>query len=589
MTGGSYICQNGVDSGLSADNWRWCGSSYDALGNPRFNASTAYLDTYTSSLGYGNINFDHVGYGLSFVIQLISGDSWSIMSFQLKNCYSEALSYIFCFFIILYGSFFLLQLNVAMLQTLFTEKSRSIKDAVSKSGLIPSRRKVIRSENDDDELPSVPLPINFYNKNNILSDQRFPAKADYYIVHANDDDDDDIVVDNDDDDEIEEPMLPMKGWDEIYKTSFKDKDSYNQIADGNTMQTDFLSDKTRVFPVNEEITRHDSKEDKPINTQISKKPSFENRKSFWDHLIDIVNHLDNPEASAFRRFMSHAIETYIFKSFFSVMILANTVVLACDKYPTTILLQNIVEVISFLLTLIFCIEMIMMLLGLGLTKYFSNRFNIMDFVIVVISVIDLSLSPMPSYFTGETNAPKSGSANALRSLRLLRLLKLFRSNTFKVLILKILAVVQSMQDFLVILILFLVLFALLGMQLFANRFRFDANGFPITSYNTQEFYDAPDRPRSHFDNFTVAYMTVFQILTIDNWSTVMYNCTRALGPVAMIYPMFIFFMGNFFLTNLVLALLVDNFCDDSILNEQRDNINLIDAYDASLESTGKVL
>ena len=78
-------------------------------------------------------------------------------------------------------------------------------------------------------------------------------------------------------------------------------------------------------------------------------------------------------------------------------------------------------------------------------------------------------------------------------------------------------VAKSMQNFLVVLFLFVFLFALIGMHVYANRFRFDARGFAITAVNSPEWLYAPDRPRSSFDNFTLAFLSVFQIITIDNW------------------------------------------------------------------------
>lgn len=128
----------------------------------------------------------------------------------------------------------------------------------------------------------------------------------------------------------------------------------------------------------------------------------------------------------------------------------------------------------------------------------------------------------------------------------------------------------SMQDFLVVLFLFVFLFALVGMQFFANLFRFDANGFVITNINSPEWIYAPDQPRSSFDNFTLAFMTVFQIITIDNWTTPVFNCGRAVGAFGIIHPVLAFLLGTFFITNLFLAMLVNNFLDSEALFKTRE-------------------
>jgi len=58
--------------------------------------------------------------------------------------------------------------------------------------------------------------------------------------------------------------------------------------------------------------------------------------------------------------------------------------------------------------------------------------------------------------------------------------------------------VRSIASLLLLLFLFIVIFALLGMQLFGGRFNFDA---------------PRDKPRSNFDSFWQSLLTVFQVPT----------------------------------------------------------------------------
>ncbi|KAK7233034.1 voltage-gated sodium channel [Aureococcus anophagefferens] len=77
-----------------------------------------------------------------------------------------------------------------------------------------------------------------------------------------------------------------------------------------------------------------------------------------------------------------------------------------------------------------------------------------------------------------------------------------------------------------ILMLFMYICALLGMQLFANRFRFDgATGFAVPlaapgSSGRAASDAAADVPRAHFDDLGTAFVTIFQILTGENWNTI---------------------------------------------------------------------
>ena len=56
--------------------------------------------------------------------------------------------------------------------------------------------------------------------------------------------------------------------------------------------------------------------------------------------------------------------------------------------------------------------------------------------------------------------------------------------------------IQSIASLLLLLFLFIVIFALLGMQVFGGKFNFDAT-------------DA--KPRSNFDTFVQSLLTVFQV------------------------------------------------------------------------------
>jgi hypothetical protein len=59
--------------------------------------------------------------------------------------------------------------------------------------------------------------------------------------------------------------------------------------------------------------------------------------------------------------------------------------------------------------------------------------------------------------------------------------------------------IQSIASLLLLLFLFIVIFALLGMQVFGGKFDFD---------------NTTDKPRSNFDSFWQSLLTVFQVLSI---------------------------------------------------------------------------
>ena len=91
----------------------------------------------------------------------------------------------------------------------------------------------------------------------------------------------------------------------------------------------------------------------------------------------------------------------------------------------------------------------------------------------------------------------------------------------------------QVANFVVLLLLFMYIAALIGMQLFANRFRFD----PVTALPlvvTDPAYLQVEPPRHNFDNLLWATVTVFQILTGENWNTVSAPVTGICGPQPML-------------------------------------------------------
>jgi len=101
------------------------------------------------------------------------------------------------------------------------------------------------------------------------------------------------------------------------------------------------------------------------------------------------------------------------------------------------------------------------------------------------------------------------------------------------------------------------IFALLGMQLFANTLHFDANEYAV-AIGDPAWSDA-DVPRSNFDTFLYAFVTIFQVLTGEDWNSVMYDCWRATGRGAVVYFFFLIVIGMFVILNLFLAILLSNF------------------------------
>ena len=78
------------------------------------------------------------------------------------------------------------------------------------------------------------------------------------------------------------------------------------------------------------------------------------------------------------------------------------------------------NVLDILFVWVFVIEMMAKLIGLGLRNYLRDKFNAFDGVIVLVSLVDFTLSLTIKLESAD------GIMSALRALRLLRVVKLAR-------------------------------------------------------------------------------------------------------------------------------------------------------------------
>lgn len=63
-----------------------------------------------------------------------------------------------------------------------------------------------------------------------------------------------------------------------------------------------------------------------------------------------------------------------------------------------------------------------------------------------------------------------------------------------------------------------------------------------------------------FDNFLSSIMTVFQMITKDSWTVVLYNLKDATNPfLATLFCATLITLGSFFLLNVVLAVIMEKF------------------------------
>uniref|UniRef100_A0A8C4P0Y1 Voltage-dependent calcium channel alpha-1 subunit IQ domain-containing protein n=1 Tax=Dicentrarchus labrax TaxID=13489 RepID=A0A8C4P0Y1_DICLA len=199
---------------------------------------------------------------------------------------------------------------------------------------------------------------------------------------------------------------------------------------------------------------------------------------------------------------------------------------------------------------LFLAEMFLKMYGLGFRLYFHSSFNCFDCGVIVGSIFEV--------VWGFFRPGMSFGISVLRALRLLRIFKITKYwASLRNLVVSLMSSMKSIISLLFLLFLFIVVFALLGMQLFGGRFIFE------------------DYTPTNFDTFPAAIMTVFQILTGEDWNEVMYNGIRSQGGVqygmwSSIYFIVLTLFGNYTLLNVFLAIAVDNLANAQELTKDEE-------------------
>ena len=241
-----------------------------------------------------------------------------------------------------------------------------------------------------------------------------------------------------------------------------------------------------------------------------------------------------------------------FTLFITLLIVANTFVLALEKFPEDKDIVETTDLLNSIFTWCFVIEMVIKLLGLGFREYSRDSFNLFDAFIVVLSLVDIIVTE-----TLSSDSP-TGALSAFRGVRLLRVFKLARSwSSFREILAKILVTVKDVSTFSVLLLMFMFIFSLLGMELFGFKVIFHNDLFvDATEYaETQEGLS----PRPNFDDLSMGFTSIFAIAIGDDWNYLMAMAYRAEGMLAILFYPVVFIFMNLVLLNLFLAILLQNF------------------------------
>jgi hypothetical protein len=217
-------------------------------------------------------------------------------------------------------------------------------------------------------------------------------------------------------------------------------------------------------------------------------------------------------------------------------------------------------IFNVIVTALFCVEMVLKVISQGLFmsrgSYLRDWWNVLDFAIVVMSIISLTVSStrfikyisishisfsLPKHFHPDSLLCCMCNYSGLRALRALRPLRLVI--TFQSTRIVLGAIINSLRAIVGVVIFGFILFnifAIVGVQFFGGRLR-QCISVPSAEVNSLLDYEecmtqnstlwANPHDMGNFDTVFSATLVVFELATQENWPSFMYRVVDATPPL----------------------------------------------------------
>ena len=111
-------------------------------------------------------------------------------------------------------------------------------------------------------------------------------------------------------------------------------------------------------------------------------------------------------------FIKYVVKSPLVENFMTFWVVLNTLILAIDHYGIDPNTESLFNTFNLIFTIIFWVEMVLKLVGLGVKRYLQDTMNYLDGSVVILSMVELIFL--------------SGSGGALTAFRAVRIFRTFR-------------------------------------------------------------------------------------------------------------------------------------------------------------------
>jgi len=254
-------------------------------------------------------------------------------------------------------------------------------------------------------------------------------------------------------------------------------------------------------------------------------------------------------------------------------------------------INEFLEEIEIIFTIIFTTECTMKILAYGFishpNSYLRNTWNILDFTIVMIGLFSSLLAVLQI---------EGINVKSLRAFRVLRPLRLLSSiPSLQIVINAILMAMIPLFHIALLVLFVIIIYAIIGLEMFSGIFHkacFDnitgempeeptpCGGFYECPEGTvcDLYWEGPQYGITNFDNIGQSMLTVFQCITLEGWTDMLYWVHDSQGRTwQWFYFVTMVVLGSFFVMNLILGVLSGEFSKEREKSQSRGDFQKLRA------------
>uniref|UniRef100_A0A452FL78 Sodium channel protein n=1 Tax=Capra hircus TaxID=9925 RepID=A0A452FL78_CAPHI len=461
---------------------------------------------------YNYTNFDNFGWSFLAMFRLMTQDSWEKLYRQTVRT-SGLISVLFFVVVIFLGSFYLVNLTLAVVTMTYEEQNKNVAaETEAKEKMFQEAQQLLKEEKE----ALVAMGIDRSSLNSLEASSFSPKKRklfgskkrkSFFLRQSGQDQ---IPGSDSDEDSSKKPHLLEQTKRLSQNLSVDHCDEH-----GDSFQRQRALSAVSILTITMQEQEKSQEPCLPCGENLASKYLVWDCSPWW---LDIKKVLRTVMTDPFTELA------------ITICIIINTVFLAMEHYKMDQNFENILYTGNLVFTGIFMAEMCLKIIALDPYHYFRRGWNIFDSVVALLSLADVIVYHI---FSGK-------SSISFRSLRVLRVFKLAKSwPTLNTLIKIIGHSVGALGNLTVVLAIVVFIFSVVGMQLFVLCLR-----------------------RWHMGDFYHSFLVVFRILC-GEWIENMWECMQEANPrLCVIVFLSIMVIGKLVVLNLFIALLLNSFSNE---------------------------